>query len=284
MRIRGVGYFSPTGEFKYGVEVNSRAATTAPMSEELKRTLQDGVPILANGSSEELVSGLARHSGGIVIVTRSPILDSARAQPSKGSFVFVMSVDQQLIDELSTQTRLNVSLYPSDTKKNTKARIEVISPEYILGRAPVKGLSNENIATIQIMRPRDVHLQGLAARNTLLLCIVLSSVVAILITVAAVNRIILSTLKAAVDQVQEISRTGDMSHRLGGGGTDELGMLATQINSMLDTITRTQHELQIARDRAQAADAAKSTFIAKVSHELRTPIHGVVGMRRILMK
>ncbi len=41
--------------------------------------------------------------------------------------------------------------------------------------------------------------------------------------------------------------------------------------------------LRTARDAAEAADHAKSEFIAIVSHELRTPINGVIGFTKLLM-
>ncbi len=43
-------------------------------------------------------------------------------------------------------------------------------------------------------------------------------------------------------------------------------------------------ELEKARDEAEAANKAKSTFLAMISHELRTPMNGVLGAARLLAR
>jgi len=44
-----------------------------------------------------------------------------------------------------------------------------------------------------------------------------------------------------------------------------------------------QHEMQLAKERAERADSAKTEFLATMSHEMRTPLNGILGLGRLLL-
>jgi len=112
-----------------------------------------------------------------------------------------------------------------------------------------------------------------------------------------------------VETVHMVSATGDYRLRSHKYSADEIGQLVDGFNDMLNQIElrdlkisthqkylektvsertaaliRTVHDLELAKEQADSANQAKSTFLANMTHELRTPLVGVLGMNELLIE
>ena len=68
--------------------------------------------------------------------------------------------------------------------------------------------------------------------------------------------------------------------RISNRRTEEGGVVA--VYSDITELKRIQDELHSAKNEAEAANEAKSSFLATMSHEIRTPLNGIVGMSTLL--
>ena len=117
------------------------------------------------------------------------------------------------------------------------------------------------VNTVQERDTVDTHLIGTPARSFL--------AVPILVGEEAIGAI-------SVQSTREEGRFSQGHERL-------LATIAAGVGAALQN-SRLYAEMQTARDAAEAANDAKSTFLASVSHELRTPLTSVLGFAKVIRR
>lgn len=246
----------------------------AEARDRLVKTLAEAARLPSNSERDRAVGARIAHQGQAVI---EHYRDSALfARVSRVDYVYQTQGAKAARREL---TRINRP--PNDLKETLAAEIQH-------GNSAVAG-ATENARTL-------IRTAVYAAVGGLVLALIFSLAVQYLLQVR---------LRPALKRLEDGARAfgqGDLDHRVGVAGRDELARLSDAFDTMATTIAEKQDalgeiqlglegavaertaELERANAKLAANDDRRRAFLADVSHELRTPLTIIRGEAQVALR
>jgi signal transduction histidine kinase/CheY-like chemotaxis protein len=171
----------------------------------------------------------------------------------------------------------------------------------MLGHQPIGAIYLES--NLEEIQARMMRFSGI-----LLLILMITSLLAYILS-SRLQRVVSQPIAHLSQVAKTVSDDNNYAVRAVKQADDDLGKLFDAFNRMLGEIehrdaellkhrdqlesevaartaelVRTNGDLLVAKDKAEAASRAKSEFLANMSHEIRTPMNGVVGMTDLVLE
>ncbi len=299
MRISIIAFYDPQGRRLFGGAYDIDAETPAAWPRGLDEWLAGHPDILGHRGETSTLVGTALLPDGALLLSSRPILRTNGHGPIRGSIVFGRFLTTSEKRRLAGLANLEVDFYrvddphlPDDLRPDrlplSGARQEGEVPadeRQITGVTTLLDHDSRPAILARVRTDRPIYEQGRRSLWSLFALVLLvntgcGAVILVTLEHSLLGRIF--RLNSEITGIGERGLDRDRS-RVSEEGEDELTGLARSINRTLAVLEETQRDLSRARESAEAATRAKSTFLAHMSHELRTPLNAVIGSSDLLL-
>ena len=249
IKINAMVFANATGDvlFRKAVDANTEEEVD---SSEFGSHLEQHRELIIHDDVDDYVFGILSLSTGPFMFVSQPVLTSQGEGPIPGSLTFGKNLNQDIIDSISKLTHLAVQIFPygdpSSPKDvleaerglgaDTESVINPISDSSIAAYKLIYDFYGKPILVLKVETTREVYNQGRFTSRFFILAVCVLMIVFGFILVALLERFVVSRFTNLSKRVKEMHKNEDLTLRIKEGSSDEIGELASSINSFLDKI------------------------------------------------
>ncbi len=211
------------------------------LPEGLDSLLTKDSPLTANKNLEEGVTGIANLPEGQLLISSRPITTSKKGGPLKGYLIMGRFLDNELIDIISTSTKLPVQIKEGVLKIDTLVYSE--NNQTTKGFLAVPDIYGTKNIVIETHEPRDIYIQGQQTIKIFVAMFLLIGFGSLLFGSFFLEKVLIVPIKRLVNDVDRIRQSGNTKQKVSVIGKNEISHLADEVNKMLSALNEYSNRL-----------------------------------------
>jgi two-component system, sensor histidine kinase and response regulator len=239
--------------------------------------------------------GLIKTDAGVMMIAGSPILDGNEGGPVHGMVILGRLLTDDEVRQIGSQAQETVSMMSGGVDTINDRMTETQKTTQV--SRSFADIYDHAVMTLRVDVPHRITARGKSAVAYASGYLIGAAVVVLALLLVILHRTVLAPLNEVTRHAVAIGEDKDLSARLQIRGSDEIAVLARELNRMVERVAESRGQLVKhvkeleaaaletvrAKELAESASRAKSDFLANMSHEIRTPMNGVLGMAELLL-
>ena len=262
----------------YSLAVDSLNWTETDVPDDLLRVIEADEHIIYDLEESVDISGILAYQGGSVLFSSCPVMRSDGSGPVMGTMIMALFLDSEVEASL-TETfgkSLSIGEIPDDMLLSGMEAEEVsiveVNATTMVCHWTLSDMNGEPAALLTLEVPRTWYLESQHQRDFLLTMIVASAAINFILIMVFLDRVILSRVGSMMDDINKIGKGEMKERRVRALGHDEIRDLGVQMNTMLESLDRSEQELIQNERRYRAVVEGSSNAILLMDEKDRSII------------
>ncbi|TAL59822.1 MAG: EAL domain-containing protein [Legionella sp.] len=256
-----VTYWNIDGKLVVGASINSDKSQIIPYPEGLEHYIYPGAKLFAEAKKRDRFYGFGLTAKGLMVLASNSLKDSDGVKKSLGTLISGRDITPDLINKISNITKLKINLflpqqinsdpelktiYDKIIASDTEMITNPINDESIEGYLVFRDLNGKPISLLYILTHRAIYTVAHQSLNYFIFAIIIMGIVFAGIFLFMIRILIIKRLENLSKDVLDMNSTKnhELSRRVKVVGNDELSIVSSQLNHMMDIIQSSHSELE----------------------------------------
>ena len=204
------------------------------------------------------VRGILATARGPMLAAAAPVLDGFGGGPTRGMVIMGRFLSPGEITNFGSQAQVALSMLPPQAP-DTLQRISETEDKTSIFES-LEDVYGKPALTLRVDIPREITRRGRSAVYYSAAVLTSTAVVIVVLLILTLNRVVLNPLGRVIRHAQTIGESTDLTNRLDFHRSDEIGVLAGELDRMVERLAQSRRQLVDQSFGAGFAELAKGVL------------------------